>query len=95
MTCNPAAHAARTICICAGLFAGGLAALWLPPLVHRLGAAPEGAYWARLEVENLHKALKCAGRHFCFLGNPSTNASRLWDVYRQSGFCPSLPTLTN
>jgi hypothetical protein len=50
----------RSLCICAAMVAGGLLAFWLPPLLHLLGRTPEGAHWARMDVKNLHKALKCA-----------------------------------
>ena len=50
----------RGLCVCAAVVAGGLLAFWLPPLLHWLGRTPEGAHWARSEVKDLHKALKCA-----------------------------------
>ena len=51
---------ARAVCVCFAITAGGLVAIWMPALLHWLGPTPEGAYWARVEVKNLHKALKCA-----------------------------------
>ena len=65
----------RTVLLCIAVLAGGLAAIRLPPLLHRLGRAPEGAHWARMEVKNLHKALRCALQLLVAM------AAGSWDAY--------------